>query len=155
MKLKQTKNENLSDTELVGLLRLGNQAAFAEIYLRYQPLLYSYAYRRLQDKKKAMGVVRDVYVNLWKTKENFPIVTSLSGYLFKATLSKVLSFIFRHKQGASFDEVMHHTFSTDYFIREKEISEIIEREINALPGKMREVFLLKHKQRLCNKQIGI
>ncbi|SMC98198.1 RNA polymerase sigma factor [Pedobacter nyackensis] len=150
--------EHVSDMELVYLLRSGSEAAFAEIYQRYQPLLYNYVYRKLQDKEEARDAVQDVYVNLWKCKDDFPIMTTLSGYLFKATLNKALG-IFRHKKitwahEASFKETTNNTSSTDYMIREKEIKETIQKEIDALPGKMREVFLLRHKDGLSNKQIA-
>jgi RNA polymerase sigma-70 factor (family 1) len=149
--------EHVSDMQLVYLLKSGSEAAFAEIYQRYQPLLYNYVYRKLQNKEEAKDAVQDVYVNLWKAKDDFPIMTTLSGYLFKATLNKALS-IFRHKKitwehEASFKETMN-TSSTDYIIRENEIRATIQREIDSLPGKMREVFLLRHKDGLSNKQIA-
>src|SRR5690606_18562664 len=45
-------------------------------------------------------------------------------------------------------------FKTDGPLREKELSEIIEREINSLPSKMREVFLLRRREYLTHVEIA-
>ncbi len=45
-------------------------------------------------------------------------------------------------------------FFTDNLIREKELNKIIEKEIEALPKKMREVFLLSRNTDLSHKEIG-
>lgn len=149
--------KNLPDTELVGLLKAGNHTAFEEIYLRYQPILCSYIYRKIKDKQEAEDIVHDVYFNLWKYKEEFAIVSTLSGYLFKATLNKAFS-NFRHKLCIrEYEEVYmepRNTRSTDYMIRTNESSKMIDLAISTLPEKMKEVFLLRHKHGLSNKKIA-
>lgn len=45
--------EALSEQELLDLVKQDRAAAFEELYLRYDALLYSYAYRKLQDKHEA------------------------------------------------------------------------------------------------------
>jgi RNA polymerase sigma-70 factor (family 1) len=162
MKLKRRNRnglgyENLPDLELVGLLKLGNHTAFEEIYLRYKQLLYNYIYGKVQDKQEAEDIVHDVYFNLWKSKENFMIESTLSGYLFRATLNGAFG-NWRHKrciwqhEGAYKEPT--NTSSTDYIIRINESSRLIGKAINGLPLKMREVFLLRHNQGLNNKQIA-
>ncbi|MNY64348.1 RNA polymerase sigma factor [compost metagenome] len=44
---------------------------------------------------------------------------------------------------------------TDHLVREKELSALIEREILALPPKMREVFELSRKGNLTHKEIAV
>ncbi|SMD16923.1 RNA polymerase sigma factor [Pedobacter nyackensis] len=162
MKLKRSNRnglgyEKLPDLELVGLLKLGNHTAFEEIYLRYKHVLYNYIYRKLQDKGAAEDVIHDVYFNLWKSKEDFMIGPNLSGYLFRATLNGAFG-RFRHQkcirqhEGAYKEPI--NTSSTDYIIRTNESSKLIGKAINALPVKMKEVFLLRHNQGLNNKQIA-
>jgi RNA polymerase sigma factor (sigma-70 family) len=45
-------------------------------------------------------------------------------------------------------------YITDNYIREKEFSQIIEKEIAALPDKMRQVFELSRRQNLSRKEIA-
>ena len=46
------------------------------------------------------------------------------------------------------------TCITDYAIREKQLASIIEREIDALPPRMREIFILSRRANLSHKQIA-
>ena len=147
------------DADLAALLRSGNDAVFKEIYERYSQLLYLFAYNKLRDENEAMDVVHDVFAWLLANKENFAIKTSISSYLYKSVLNKIFD-IFRHQatikkyieQGDHFIEI--DSAETDYLIREKDIAEMIEKEIAAMPPKMREVYQLKFKAYLSAKEIA-
>lgn len=147
------------DKALTALLREGNRAAFLEIYQRYQGLLLTYAFRKLQDRTQAEDVVQEVFISLWEKRENFELKTYLSGYLYKSVLNKVLN-IFQHNkvvraylssQNLQID-VDH--YGTDFLIREKEIALMIEKEISAMPPKMQEVYRRKHQQFQSTKEIA-
>ncbi|RYE13029.1 MAG: sigma-70 family RNA polymerase sigma factor [Sphingobacteriales bacterium] len=45
--------------------------------------------------------------------------------------------------------------STDHKVRESSLAAIIEKEINELPEKMREVFVLSRKHHLSHKEIAL
>ncbi|WP_345955773.1 RNA polymerase sigma-70 factor [Mucilaginibacter sp. PAMB04168] len=148
----------LSDYNLISLLREDDDAAFKEIYDRYNSLLYIYAYRKLRDKEEARDVVQEVFTTLWTNRCSLIIQTTLSGYLYRAVLNKVLN-IFRHKgfcdaYADQLQSMMSANSTTDYLIREKEIAGLIEKEITSMPPRMREVFELRRKEFLTNKEIA-
>jgi RNA polymerase sigma-70 factor (ECF subfamily) len=72
----------------------------------------------------------------------------------------VLNFI-EHQQvearyAASFQQHINEAHNiTDIQLRERELQRIIDKEIAALPPKMREVFLLSRKEYLSHKEIAI
>ncbi len=148
-----------SDSDLAELLRGGDDAAFKEIYLRYDKLLFLYAFNKLREEEEAKDVVQDVFLWLLKNKQTLDLKTTLSGYLYKSTLNRVFD-IFRHKDivkkyieaGEYFIEI--DSEETDYLIREKDIALRIEQEINAMPPRMKEIYELKRKQYLSTKQIA-
>ncbi|GGH07059.1 RNA polymerase sigma factor [Mucilaginibacter phyllosphaerae] len=149
----------VTDEELIVLLNRGDYIAFKEVYQRYNSLLLIYAYRKLQDKEEAKDIVQDVFINLWSNRDQFTLKSTLAGYLYKAVLNKALN-IMRHK-GISdkyVAEIQHlitaQTATTDYLIREKDITALIEKEIALLPLRMREVFELRTKEHLSNKDIA-
>ena len=148
-----------SDFELIALLSNGDERAFREIYDRYDSLLFIYAFRKLQDKEEAKDVVQEVFAGLWANRCEFVLKTTLAGYLYKTVLNKILN-IFRHKDisrqhVAAVQFIVENCDSnSDYRVREREISEIIEKEIAALPCRMREVFELRRKEYLSNKEIA-
>lgn len=151
--------KDLSDTVLAEKFRLGDDAAFREIYIRYDKLLFIFALRKLEDQDEAMDVVQDIFMWVLRNREKIALNTSLSSYLYKCVLNKVFD-IFRHQktirkyidQGHHYIEV--DSRETDYLIREKQVKQMIDLEISAMPPRMREVYTLKHMQHLDSKQIA-
>jgi len=148
-----------SDAELAALLRSGDDAAFKEIYQRYDKLLFLYAFSKLRNEEEAKDAVQDVFLWVLKNKDVLILKTTLSGYLYKSTLNRVFD-IFRHRDivkkyieaGDYFIET--DTEETDYLIREKDIALLIEQEIASMPPRMKEIYKLKRKQYLSTKQIA-
>lgn len=148
-----------SDVELLSLLKESDNGAYMEIYERYNSLLFAYAYRKLQDKQESQDVVQEVFITLWEKRESFILKTYLSGFLYKSVLNKILD-IWKHskviKQYAELKKLQIDvdTIETDYLIREKEIAAMIEKEIAAMPPRMRQVYELKYKHYQSTAQIA-
>lgn len=147
------------DQELVIFLKEGDEAAFQEIFLRYNKLLLIYAYKKLRNREEAKDLVQDVFVWLWNNRNSFSLNTSLSGYLYKSVLNRVFDAV-KHQgiirkyidSGQHFIEISHE--GADFLIREKDIASIIEQEILAMPPKMREIYNLKRKDFMSTKEIA-
>jgi len=148
-----------SDQALCSLLKEGDRQAYIEIYTRYNSLLYIYAFKKLRNKEEAKDVVQEVFIQLWNRHEQLSVDTSLAGYLYQSVRNRALN-IFAHQQieqkyiDSLNDFLGTQTAGTDYLIREKEIAALIEKEINALPPKMRQVFLLSRKEHKTYKEIA-
>lgn len=148
-----------SDENLFSLLKLGDHDAFTEIYNRYSGILYAHILKRLQDSEEAQDIIHELFAYLWNKRKDIQITTSLSGYLYTSVRNRVIKVI-AHKDIASrYYDFHQYSFdsmkcSTDYLVREKQLSEIIEKEISALPNRMREVFELSRFQHLTHKEIA-
>lgn len=149
----------MSDPELLLMFKAGDENAFKEIFNRYDRLLFIYACKKLQDKEEAKDVVQDVFINLWANRNNITINGSIHYYLYSAVRNKALN-VFRDRHIderciASLQKVINQVAETaDFRVRERDISMIIEKEIAALPPKMREVFELRRKEYLTNREIA-
>jgi RNA polymerase sigma-70 factor (ECF subfamily) len=148
-----------SDHELASLLRGGDHSAFREIYDRYDKLLYIFAYRKLKQREEARDVVQEVFAWLWNNRSAIPDNATLAAYLYKSVLNKIFD-IFRHQNiiqkwienGKHYIDVADS--ETDYLIRERDIQEIIQREIDRMPPRMKEIYELKRKQYMTVKEIA-
>jgi RNA polymerase sigma-70 factor (family 1) len=148
-----------SDDQLTELFCLGDDAAFKEIYHRYDKLLYLYAYNKLGSKEEARDVIHDVFAWLLNNRQTLGLKTTLSGYLYKSVLNKVFN-IYKRKQifknyadsGDGYIDI--DSVETDYLIREKDIRAIIEREIASMPPRMREIYELRRKSFMTAKEIA-
>ena len=147
------------DQELCLLLNEGDRQAYIEIYARYNGLLYIYAYKKLRNREEAKDVVQEVFIQLWKRHQQLSFDTSLAGYLYQSVRNRALN-IFAHQQieqkyiDSLNDFLGTEIAGTDYLVREKDIAALIENEINALPPKMREVFLLSRREHKTYKEIA-
>ncbi|MCD0488639.1 RNA polymerase sigma-70 factor [Pedobacter sp. MC2016-14] len=150
---------NYTDVELTDLLRSGDHLAFTEIYKRYTNVLQGHAYSKLQDREEAIDLVQELFVSLWTKRESIVIHTTLSGYLYTAVRNRILNVILHKKVASDYitslqDFIDHGEALTDHLVREKELRLIIEKEISALPEKMRAVFELSRKEGLSHKEIA-
>ncbi|AOM80835.1 RNA polymerase sigma factor [Pedobacter steynii] len=149
----------LNDGELAILLQQGDRAAFTEIYSRYKYLLYLHAYKRLRNADEAEDIIHDLFAVLWNNRDSFVLKTHLSGYLYTAVRNRIFKFM-AHKDIessyiSSFFETAKNTVNiTDHLVRENQMAILIEKEIAALPLKMREIFEMSRKQHLSHKEIA-
>src|ERR1035437_2995674 len=72
----------LTDEQLIILLKKGDQRAFAEIYKRYAESLAGFAASKLYNLDDARDLLHDLFVKLWKNREQLYITSGLQSYLF-------------------------------------------------------------------------
>src|SRR5690606_3771117 len=132
-----------SDVDLITQLTTGDEEAFTEIYRRYWHKLFFLAYQKLKDTAAAEGVVQEVYLTLWKRKEELKI-RSLPVYLAAMVRYAVYHYIAKEKKTQEFqhDWKKHQILSADAALEleNKLLLEIIETLSNDLPEKCHLVF---------------
>lgn len=149
-----------SDQELISLFISGSDEAFKEIYMRYDKPLYLYAYHKLGNKEEARDMVHDVFAWMLNNREKLDLKTTLSGYLYKSVLNKIFN-LFKHRQilkkyaDAGNHYIDIESAETDFLIREKDVAAMIEKEIQAMPPRMREIYELKRNKYLSAKEIAL
>ncbi|WP_317125917.1 RNA polymerase sigma factor [Pedobacter chitinilyticus] len=149
----------ISDEDLVLLLNNGDRLAFTQLYERYKYLLYVHALRRLRNEAEAEDLIHDLFATIWNRHETLNLKGRLQGYLYTAVRNRIFK-LMAHKNVeseyiSSFHQAIEPTANiTDYLVREAQMAAMIEKEIAALPPKMREVFELSRKQHLSHKEIA-
>nr|WP_295868148.1 RNA polymerase sigma-70 factor [uncultured Chitinophaga sp.] len=151
--------DNLNDEALLEQFRQGNAAAFEELYKRFWGVLYLQAYRILIHEEDAQDIVQEVFTTLWTKGGSIALSGSLAAYLYVATRNRVLNMLASkrtyHHHLSSLKQSLSATDNNSLqYITEKEITARMEREIRALPAKMREVFELSRKSALTHKEIA-
>jgi RNA polymerase sigma-70 factor (family 1) len=149
----------LSDNELSALLINGDKQAYEQLYQRYFRLLYNYAYKKLRDEEHAKDIIQEFFTELWDKRQTTVFSSNISGYFFSAINNRIINYFSREtvksRYLASFNGFLaNENATTDHLVREKQLMELIETEIQALPLKMRQVFEMSRKQHLSNKEIA-
>ena len=149
----------LSDADLLVLIKDRNKMAFSVIYRRYWPPLFLHANRILKDKILAQDTVQEVFMSLFQRQEELDITTSLKSFLYKAVQLTILK-QFRHAKVRERYEQDLATFLSGSFcladeeLLAKELADIIDTEIEKMPPRMQEIFNLSRKEYLSRKEIA-
>lgn len=147
------------DQELLDCLKSGDERAFAEIYERYWKLMYYHTLKMLGDADDAQDLVQELFASVWNRRVAIPHNTNLSGYLYITARNKIINLIQQKKVrrdyisslAAYVEETGNRTVDP---LEEKELLLLVEREIQNLPVKMRQVFELSRKEFLSHKEIA-
>ncbi|QDH81345.1 RNA polymerase sigma-70 factor [Echinicola soli] len=147
--------ELYSDDQLFQKVRQGDHLAFDRLFDRYWKRLFEYAFKMLQDREQAEDVVQEVFVQLW---ENAPQreIRHLSGYFFRAVKYQVANTIRNQKWNIGWEDVEQK----DLFVDEGDqpditaIYDLLEKRIEQLPPKCKEVFYLNKKEGYTAKEIA-
>ncbi|MEN0055283.1 MAG: RNA polymerase sigma-70 factor [Mucilaginibacter sp.] len=147
------------DHALSKLLKTGSHEAYNEIYKRYFGLIFINACKRIANKEDAQDIVQEIFINLWNRREYIDPERSIGGYLYAATRNKVIDWFSQQALNSRYINSFQSFYETgncvtDYTIREKQLASIIEREIDSLPPRMREIFILSRRANLSHKQIA-
>ncbi|AYL99291.1 RNA polymerase sigma-70 factor [Mucilaginibacter celer] len=148
------------DAELLQLLKQSDHSAYTEIYHRYFHLMYVHAYKKLRNEAQAEDIVQELFATLWFKRDFIVINQNLSAYLYSAIRNRVFD-LFAHEKVESkyLGSLQEYIFSgqsvpTDSRIREKQLQDHIDKEISALPPKMRRIFEMSRKEGLNHKEIA-
>lgn len=151
----------LPDQELLSLLQQGDHAAYTAIYHRYKKLLYTFAVKRLDNEQEVEDLLHELFLSLWVKRSELSANTKIVPYLYNAVRYQLINIFSKRKLSAryldSFNQYLEEeldTDVTDHLIRHKELTALIETEIQALPKKMREVFLLSRETGCTRKEIA-
>jgi len=149
----------LSDSELTVLFQQQDREAFEEIYHRYWHPLFLHAYHILDDEDEAQDIIQDLFIAFWNKSFADRVHTSLKSYLYVMTRNKVLNHIRKNKINANFIQFLstkltEKDFNTVQDIELKELTVLIDREIDQLPPRMKQVFEMSRKEFLTHKEIA-
>lgn len=149
----------LSDADLVSLLKQDDPNAYAEIFNRYKTLLYIFAYKKTNDREEAKDLVHELFTNTWEKRATANMQVGLAPYLFGMLKNRIFD-LYKHKKVNQryLDTFQYYlnteNNATDSRIRHNDLNAIIEKEISALPERMRQVFEMSRKTNLSRKEIA-
>lgn len=84
----------LSDEVLMEYISHGDQQAFSQLYLRYQPRLVRYCARVLRDDiAQAADLVDEAMFDVWRSAENFAGRSKVSTWIYSIARNKVVSWL--------------------------------------------------------------
>ncbi|SHJ87456.1 RNA polymerase sigma factor [Pseudozobellia thermophila] len=151
--------ENYSDNaQLINALKKGSSKAFDYLVDTYHHKLCMYAYSLIHDQDSAEDIVQNVFVRTWQKRHKLKTTFSIKSFLYRSVYNE---FIDQYRKRKPFfplekkyiDTVTEIVEDDDKHSLERIIN-LVKQEIQNLPPKCREVFLLSKEDGLSNVEIA-
>lgn len=149
----------MDDIELFNDFRRGNDDAFSQLYYRYAEKLIAYASSKLESLDEAHDLIHDLFVYLWEKRERIEIKQSVKAYLFLALNRRILNHYRANSYKVSYAEQLQkmeqqYFFGPDSYAEAKEVQYVVNDAIEAMPNRVREIYLLSREAHLSNNEIA-
>lgn len=138
-----------------------DEKAFEALFKTYYVRLIFFANRFVNDEDVSREVVSEVFTRLWEERTTLSIKTSVNAYLYRTVQNRCLNFL-KHKKIES--EYVNYLAKNNMLseipalhrnpAQERELKEQIQKAIEELPEKCRDVFKLSRFQNMKNKEIA-
>lgn len=149
----------MDEKVLIAGIKQKNRLVFEYIFEYYYSGLCAFCLNYINNKQIIEDIVQEFFVNLWAEGNSVNINTSLKAYLFSAIKYKCLD----HKK----HQLVKDKFSryvkdknivsenaVDNYYVESELRAAIQKELNKLPERCREIFEMSRFQWKSNAEIA-
>ena len=155
------KSDNDNPDDIVYRLGRSDERALNQFMARWSQRLYHYAMSMLGSKDSVDEVVSDVFMQVWKSRQELVKIKYLEQWLRRITYCKCMSRL-RTDAGiprfVSIDDIEHFTLpsieSTDETILNREQQRAVSEGLESLPPRCRHVFYLAKIEKMPYKQIA-
>jgi RNA polymerase sigma-70 factor, ECF subfamily len=148
------------ENDFFRLLNKNDEDAIQLIFDAYYNELCLYASVITKNFEIAEEVVEDVFINLWKNKDELTITKSLKGYLYKSTYNGSLKALKAGIPGRKMENNDEDIFKTSMYADPesefilKELEDKAQEIYKSLPPRCREIYFLNRFENLTYPQIA-
>ena len=156
-----THSDEFSNSELVRKSQLGDKAAFEQLVIRHQDLVFSLAYKLTGNREMANDVAQEAFIRAWKAIEKFRGDSTFSTWIYRITVNTAWTLRKKAKK--------HNTLNIDdtyepIVIDEKkdpelvainsDLSSVLINALDKIPIEQRIIVELKNIEGRSHKEIA-
>jgi RNA polymerase sigma factor (sigma-70 family) len=163
MEIPTTENNYSIEQQNWLAFQQGSEQAYANIYTNNFSHLFRYGKKFTQNVELIEDCIQDLYVNLWKSRENLSIPDSVRNYLYKSLRFSIFKRL-KVQEDASLDDILPEEYLYEIIAPQEtllisEIDELekkakIEKVLLVLSKRQREAIFLKFYSELSYQEIG-
>ena len=155
--------KQLSDQPLLEQIQRDNPKAFATLLDRYSQVLFEHVYRKIGHREDAEDITQEIFLSFWKNRTTIQvdINNSLRSYLFGSAKYKVIDYyakvavqIPQLQPLDSIQEMGAATHADDALLT-KELQRLLEKELDAMPERMRKPLQLSREEEMTIREIAL
>lgn len=148
--------KNIKDEQLFLLMAKEDKLsflAFEELYNRYSSKIYSYIKKILNNSPASDDIFQETFIRFYEFSKKSKNMTNVVGFLIKTARNLCLN----EKKSKNSSHLDISNFNFAYFDKSyenKEINELVDIGLDALPEKYREVLVLREFMEFSYQEIA-
>lgn len=159
----------MGEGDLIEGLQKGNEGAFREFVEMYMKMVMNTCYGFLHSAEDAEDVAQEVFIEVYKSIENFRSESKLSTWLYRIAVSRSLNFIRDNKKRrwfSTFDDEQNpgterlyqiaagKEGNPEYILENRQRAGILYKAVDSLPRNQKVAFILSKYEELGQKEIA-
>lgn len=151
---------NRDDLDLIQAINEADPMAFKKLFDTYWKKIYNAALQKLPREEDASDITQEVFYVIWKNRGYWKVKTNIASYLQGMLRHKIYDFYAQRDRLPIFipldvqDEYWQYSFQMGEKEDFSEENRLVKTEIDNMPDRMREVFLLSRFENLSAAQIA-
>lgn len=161
---RKNKFPRMTDTNpqvpnLLEKLIEGDEEAYLLLVETYYRKLLVYAYSLTNDYAVSQDIVQNVFLRIWELRKNLNIKKSLKGFLYRSVYNEFVDGLRKDQSSSALNQVYWDALNAAALddgntkLVEHKIASI-KKEVEKLPAKCKQVFLLSKQEGLTNLEIA-
>jgi len=161
----QEPYNSLEDEDLIEKFQQGDIKAFNEIVRRYKDPLLNFVYRFLGNRTESEDIVQETFLRVFRNKHAYRKVAKFSTWIYTIAGNLAKTELRKRKKRNLFSisdigyedkdyEISDESLSPEKTVNSNMYDEIIQKEIQNLSPKFREVIILRDIQELSYEEIS-
>jgi RNA polymerase sigma-70 factor (family 1) len=153
------KFEKDSYSTLLAKVASGDQNAFSELYTLFYPSLLQHIFIKIGNEAAAEDILHDLFYSLWKSREKVIEIESLPAYLYTSCRYLIFEYLKSETTTALNEDSANLEIDSDEQPLEDRLYyrfllDTINKEIENLPEKCRQIFKMSREQYKTNREIA-
>lgn len=147
-----------TDASLRALFRSAPEEAIEILFREYYTELCRAVIRIIPDPEIAEDIAQDVFFELWRKREVLDVQLSFGAYLRRAARNKALNYIRDQKIKPEPEDQLpnrdEQQVDANHRLQLQDLQQAIDRAIDTLPDRCREVFVLSRFEDMSYQEIA-
>lgn len=153
----KTDDYNENDI-LIESLRNGDEKAYTFLIDTYHHKLCVYANSLVKNIYSAEDIVQNVFIKVWEQRTRLKSDHSIKSFLYKLVYNEFIDLYRKNQSLFSLEKTYYDALNSVVLEDDSEsfqrVLKVVNKEIESLPPKCKEVFILSKKEGLTNIEIA-
>ncbi|MCI9843348.1 RNA polymerase sigma factor [Flavobacterium pectinovorum] len=153
------KTDDYNDNNtLIESLKNGDEGAYTYLIDTYHHKLCVYANSLVKNIYSAEDIVQNVFIKVWEQRARLKTDHAIKSFLYKLVYNEFIDLYRKNQSLFSLEKTYHDALNSVVAEDDSEsfqrVLKVVNKEIESLPPKCKEVFILSKKEGLTNIEIA-